>query len=85
MDKLRPVVHAQPAGAAPTTPPATNPQPPADDDDALAADELRPKYRQLPLRFDDQVRPWQAPVVLDWPGKQAKLKATVLSDYFCAS
>ena len=65
------------APTAPTTT-TTDPEP----DDVRAAGEPRPKFRQLPLRFDDRVREWQAPVALDWPGKQAPMRATVLSEYF---
>jgi len=85
-------VHEQPPSTALTTPatptaptvPTTTTTDP-DPDDVRAAGEPRPKFRQLPLRFDDNVRPWQAPVALDWPGKQANLKVTVLSDYFRTS
>ena len=82
-------VRERPPSTAPTTPATptaptvpttttTDPEP----DDVRAVGEPRPKFRQLPLRFDDRVREWQAPVALDWPGKQAPMRATVLSEYF---
>ena len=80
-------VHDRPPSTSPTSstaPTVAGRETPADDD-VNSGGELRPKYRQLPLRFDDQVRAWQAPVALAWPGKQPKLKVTVLSDYFRVS
>lgn len=74
-----PATPTAPTTTTTTTTTTTDPEP----DDVRAAGEPRPKsFRQLPLRFDDRVREWQAPVALDWPGKQAPMRATVLSEYF---